>query len=345
MSYKDAGVDIVAGGAAVDRIKYLVEMTHRHFHGTVLGESGGFSGLFRLPGTTHVLGATTDGVGTKVLLAALLERHSTIGIDLVAMCVNDLVVSGLKPAAFLDYIAMEKQIPERTEEIVSGIAEGCKQAHMALIGGEMAEMPAMYVHDRYDLAGFAFGSTNDSSEVITGEHIRAGMKVFALPSSGVHANGFSLIWKVFGVDFDDPDKARAILATHFPELGKTLGEELLTPTKIYVQQVRQLCQRYDIAGLIHVTGGGLVDNPPRILPEGCAVQIDLNAWEFPSVFRLIERCGGESLSEMLHTFNMGLGMLVISSDDLVDTEAIHVGRVVEATDSKTRFIGDQEMLG
>lgn len=342
-TYRDSGVDIEAGERAVELIRKRAEKTFRHYSGEVLLGIGGFGAAVLRPDGS-VLGTATDGVGTKLLVASLMGKHDTVGIDLVAMCVNDLAVAGIKPELFLDYIAMGKQMPERTATIVGGIIDGCEQASMTLIGGEMAEMPGMYSPEHYDLAGFAVGFAESRGVLITGENIKSGMRVYGFPSSGVHSNGYSLIRRVFGIDPRNSWKAKRALNCIYPELdGRTLGEELLTPTVIYVKLIRDLCARHDIAGMVHITGGGLVDNPPRVMPDGCAVQLDLKRMrEFewiPSVFRLIQRKGNIADMEMLRTFNMGFGMLVVTPDNLKDYEEFLVGKVVAAETKKTQFVG------
>jgi len=322
VTYADAGVDIGAGAKAVDLIKVRAEQTFRHFKdGEILTGIGGFSALVKLP-DGRIMAASTDGVGTKLILAILLGKHGSVGVDLVAMCVNDIAVCGISPAFFLDYIAMGKQIPERTSEIVGGIIYGCELAEAALIGGEMAELPGMYKEDDYDLAGFAIGLAESQGKLILGDRIRPGMNVYGVASSGVHSNGFSLIRRVFEIKDSEPEKARKILNRYYKTLGCTLGEELLKPTEIYVRLIKQMRNRYDVAGLVHITGGGLVDNPPRILPEGCSMKIRIRAWKRPPIFRLIRKRGGVNQMEMFRTFNCGLGLLVISPDKVYEGEKI-----------------------
>ncbi len=326
ITYTDSGVDITAGDLAVNLIKDKAQETLKYFPGKVLSAIGGFSGLVKLP-SGQIMGSSTDGVGTKLVISILLNKHKTIGIDLVAMSVNDLIVSGLSPAIFLDYLAMGKQIPKRTQEIINGIIQGCHQAEAALMGGEMAEMPGMYSEDSYDLAGFAIGFADSQDKLISGKGIKPGMKVYGLPSSGLHSNGYSLVRKVFGIDLDKPHLAKKILNKFYPSLQRTLGEELLEPTKIYVKNVRGLLRQYQIEGLAHITGGGLLENIPRILPKGCAVNIKNGSWTIPNIFKLIREKGNISELEMLRTFNYGIGLVVITKDTI--KEAILIGEVIK----------------
>ncbi len=326
LTYADSGVDIVAGNTAVDLIKKSVHKTFKYFPGTVLTKLGSFGGVAELE-DGRIVASSTDGVGTKLIIASLMERHDTVGIDLVAMSVNDLAVIGVMPAIFLDYIAMGKQIPKRTESIVQGIVAGCHEARCALMGGEMAEMPGMYSQDEYDLAGFTVGFADSKEDLVLGQSVRPGMKVYGFPSSGLHSNGYGLVRRIFGIDFDDPKAAKQILRKKQKGLDRTLGEELLTPTAIYVSTVKKLLTSYTIAGMAHITGGGLVENPPRILPKGCAMVIRKNAWKRPSIFDLIQEKGGVSDHEMLKTFNCGIGMVVVSSDDI--QEGICIGEIIK----------------
>ncbi len=325
-SYADSGVNIEAGNRAVDLIKDKAQKTFRHYDGKVLSGIGGFSGVVELA-DGRVMGVSTDGVGTKLMLATLLDKHATVGVDLVAMCVNDLIVTGMKPSIFLDYVAMGKQVPERTALIISGIVEGCEMAEVALLGGEMAEMPGMYKDEDYDLAGFAIGFANSKEDLILGEDIKPGMKVYGLPSSGIHSNGYSLVRKVFGINMSDTENACKILREHHVSLGRTLGEELLEPTTIYVKQVRSLLLKYNIAGMVHITGGGIIENPPRILPNGCAVCIQKNSWKVPPIFKFIQEKGNVSVDEMMRTFNYGIGLIIVSEDFI--EEGILIGEIIE----------------
>lgn len=326
ISYADSGVDISAGNLAVDLIKKNVQKTFKYFPGKVLTKIGAFGGVAELKGG-KIVASSTDGVGTKLILASLMDKHDTIGIDLVAMSVNDLAVIGVMPAIFLDYIAMGKQIPKRTEKIVNGIIKGCNESQCALMGGEMAEMPDMYSKDDYDLAGFAAGFADSKKDLILGEKIKPGMKVYGFPSSGVHSNGFSLVRKIFGINFKDAKKAKKILNSKFNGLSGTLGEELLTPTVIYIKTIKKLIASYKIAGLAHITGGGLVENPPRILPKGCSVRIKKDSWSRPAIFDVIQKEGNISDFEMLRTFNCGIGLIAVSSENIKEGKLI--GEIVK----------------
>jgi len=305
-SYKAAGVDVTAGYRAVELMKTHVART---MVPGVLSGLGGFGGLFapNLEGMHRpVLVSGTDGVGTKLRLAFLMDKHDTIGIDCVAMCVNDIVCAGAAPMFFLDYLAVGRNTPERVEQIVAGVAEGCVQAGCALIGGETAEMPGFYPPDEYDLAGFSVGIV-DQDRILNSENVRAGDVIVALPSSGVHSNGYSLVRKVFGLD-EQPDAVKAA----YPILnGRTLGETLLTPTKIYVKPVLELLRRVEVHSLCHITGGGFYENIPRALPEGLQAVIDRAAVKIPPIFQLIAETGGIPERDMFNTFNMGVGMCAI----------------------------------
>lgn len=314
-SYKDAGVDITAGYESVRLIKQHIAKT---MIPGVLGEVGGFGGLFQpnIEGIKEpVLVSGTDGVGTKLKLAFLMDRHHTIGIDCVAMCVNDIICAGAAPMFFLDYLALGKNIPEQVEQIVAGIANGCQQAGCALIGGETAEMPGFYPVGEYDLAGFSVGMV-DKEKLIDGTKIKPGDVVIAIPSSGVHSNGFSLLRKVFDVTSIDA------LNKYEEELGHTLGEELLTPTKIYVKPVLEVMKKAEIKGVVHVTGGGFYENFPRILPQGTSLKVNRDALSIPPIFPLIQAIGNISEKDMFNTFNMGVGMglvVDINQADIVMT--------------------------
>jgi phosphoribosylformylglycinamidine cyclo-ligase len=324
LSYRDAGVDIDAGNALVDRIKPLVAATQR---AEVLGGLGGFGGLFHLGEKYRdpVLVSGTDGVGTKLLLARQLERHDTIGIDLVAMCVNDILVCGAEPLFFLDYFACGKLEVDAAADVVAGIAEGCKQAGCALIGGETAEMPGMYGPGEYDLAGFTVGAVERES-IIDGTGIDTDCVVIGLAASGPHSNGYSLIRKVIEVSGESLDS---------PLGESTLGEALLAPTRIYVPQLLKLLERHTPRGMAHITGGGLTENIVRVLPGGLGLELDPSAWERPPVFDWLQRAGGISDAEMRRTFNLGIGFALIVPEDEADsvTEALGepapvIGRVV-----------------
>ncbi len=315
LTYADAGVDIDKANSLVHRIKEIVKSTPR---AGVMGEIGGFGGLFSLNLSNisnPVLVSSTDGVGTKLKIAFLTGKHDTVGIDLVAMCVNDVVVQGAKPLFFLDYFAVGNLDNAVAEQVLTGIAKGCELAGCSLIGGETAEMPGMYQAGEYDLAGFTVGIV-DNDSIIDGSYIRPGHKVVGLASSGVHSNGFSLVRKVFF------DKCGYTVNTHIPEFGKTLGEELLTPTIIYVPTLLSLLRDMPIHGLAHITGGGLEENLIRVLPDACKAVIQKDSWEVPSVFQLIQKCGDISDEQMRLTFNNGIGMVAIvpekNAQELVD---------------------------
>ncbi|MRG28460.1 phosphoribosylformylglycinamidine cyclo-ligase [Laceyella tengchongensis] len=300
-AYKAAGVDIDAGNETVDRIKKHVARTMRD---EVLGGLGGFGGLFALKSYKEpVLVAATDGVGTKLKVAFALDRHDTIGIDCVAMCVNDLVVQGAEPLFFLDYLATGKLAPAQAEAVVKGIADGCVEAGCALIGGETAEMPGMYAKGEYDVAGFCVGVV-ERDRVLTGVTIRPGDALIGLASNGLHSNGYSLARKVL------LDDGRYPFATKVPGTEQTLGEAMLAPTRIYVKTFLELMQQFQVKGGAHITGGGLIENVPRMLPEGCQAQLDKSSWEVPAIFRWIEEAGQVSEEDMFRTFNMGVGMVI-----------------------------------
>ena len=307
-SYKAAGVDITAGYRAVELMKKHVQRTERP---GVLGGLGGFGGLFLpdLAGMKEpVLVSGTDGVGTKLKIAFLLGKHDTVGIDCVAMCVNDIVCSGAEPLFFLDYIACGRNVPERIAEIVAGVAEGCVQAVAALIGGETAEMPGFYPEDEYDLAGFAVGIV-DRERILDSSAMREGDALIALPSSGVHSNGFSLVRRVFEVE-------GGALERYEPELGRTLGEALLEPTRIYVKPVLALLRSARVSAISHITGGGFYENVPRALAPGFTARIEKAKLKTPPLFSLIARAGEIPERDMYNTFNMGVGMLAaVAAED------------------------------
>ena len=307
-SYKAAGVDITAGYRAVELMKKHVQRTERP---GVLGGLGGFGGLFlpNLAGMKEpVLVSGTDGVGTKLKIAFLLGKHDTVGIDCVAMCVNDIVCSGAEPLFFLDYIACGRNVPERIAEIVAGVAEGCVQAGAALIGGETAEMPGFYPEDEYDLAGFAVGIV-DRERILDSSAVREGDALIALPSSGVHSNGFSLVRRVFEVE-------GGALERYEPELGRTLGEALLEPTRIYVKPVLALLRSARVSAISHITGGGFYENVPRALAPGFTARIEKAKLKTPPLFSLIARAGEIPERDMYNTFNMGVGMLAaVAAED------------------------------
>ncbi len=314
MDYKSAGVDIEAGYKAVELMKEHVKSTLRP---EVLGGLGGFSGAFSLKSYMSMeeptLVSGTDGVGTKLKLAFLMDKHDTVGIDCVAMCVNDIACAGGEPLFFLDYIACGKNDPEKIASIVKGVAEGCRQAGAALIGGETAEMPGFYPEDEYDLAGFATGIV-DRKELITGTSIKAGDTIVGIASSGVHSNGYSLIRKIFKMDRDE-------LSSYVPELSASLGEALLTPTKIYVKALKGVREAgVRIKGCSHITGGGFYENIPRMLPDGIRAVIKKDSYDVPVIFRLIRERGKIEEKMMYNTYNMGIGMmLAVAGEDAQKT--------------------------
>lgn len=304
MDYKNAGVDIEAGYKSVELMKEYVKRTMRE---EVLGGLGGFSGAFSLKKIKEmkepVLLSGTDGCGTKVKLAMIMDKHDTIGIDAVAMCVNDIACAGGEPLFFLDYIACGKNYPEKIATIVSGVAEGCVQSDAALIGGETAEHPGLMSEDEYDLAGFAVGVV-DKKDLITGEKIKPGDALIGIASSGVHSNGFSLVRKVF-------DMTKESLETYYDELGKTLGEALLAPTRIYVKALRSVKEAgVTIKGCSHITGGGFYENIPRMLPEGVKAVVKKDSYEIPDIFKLMAKTGNIEEKMMYNTYNMGIGMML-----------------------------------
>ncbi|MBE5895913.1 MAG: phosphoribosylformylglycinamidine cyclo-ligase [Lachnospiraceae bacterium] len=304
MDYKKAGVDIEAGYKSVELMKKYVKETMRP---EVLGGLGGFSGAFSLAAIKDMekptLVSGTDGVGTKLKLAFIMDQHDTVGIDCVAMCVNDIACAGGEPLFFLDYIACGKNYPEKIATIVKGVAEGCKQAGAALIGGETAEMPGFYPEDEYDLAGFAVGVV-DEKNLITGQNIKAGDVLIGIASSGIHSNGFSLVRKVFSM-------SKESLSVHCDELGKTLGEALIAPTKIYVKALKSVKDSgVIIKGCSHITGGGFYENIPRMLPDGILAKVEKNSYEVPAIFKMLQRTGSIEEQMMYNTYNMGIGMVL-----------------------------------
>lgn len=302
-SYKAAGVDVTAGYESVRLMKNDVERTK--IPGCISG-IGGFGGLFQLDLSgmkEPVLVSGTDGVGTKLKIAMLMNKHDTIGIDCVAMCVNDIICCGAKPLYFLDYIAIGKNVPEKVAEIVKGVADGCVMAGCALVGGETAEHPGMMPEDEYDIAGYSTGIV-DKRDIIDNSKIKAGDAVIGLASSGVHSNGFSLVRKVFNINDQK-------LKSFVPELGKSLGEALLTPTRIYVKPVLELIKNVNVKGISHITGGGFYENIPRMLPDGVSAKITKGSWMIPPIFALLQKEGNISEHDMFNTFNMGVGMAVV----------------------------------
>ncbi len=307
IDYKNAGVDVEAGYSAVKLMKEYVKATYDE---NVVGDLGSFGGFYALGDgpDSDVLVAGTDGVGTKLKYAFSTDKHDTIGIDCVAMCVNDIVCQGAKPLMFLDYIALGKLVPEKVACIVKGVAEGCKQSGCALIGGETAEMPGFYPVDEYDLAGFSVGIAK-RNKVINGANIKPGDKLIGLPSSGVHSNGYSLVRKLFPAD----DKATF---EYCEAIDGVPAEVLLTPTRIYVKTVLALIEKVAVKGIAHITGGGFIENIPRILPAGCAAKIDRNSYELPKLFVELQRRAEISYEKMCNTFNMGIGMvLAVAPED------------------------------
>ncbi|MBE9917468.1 phosphoribosylformylglycinamidine cyclo-ligase [Paenibacillus donghaensis] len=340
-AYKNAGVDIAAGNEAVERMKKHVKRT---FRPEVMTDLGGFGALFGLNKEKYeepVLVSGTDGVGTKLKIAFAMDRHDTIGIDAVAMCVNDIVVQGAEPLFFLDYLACDKVVPEKIEAIVAGIAEGCHQAGCALIGGETAEMPGMYAEGEYDIAGFTVGVV-DKSKIINGADIAPGDTVIGLASSGVHSNGFSLVRKLL------LEQEGYSLQDSVPELGGTLGDALLAPTKIYVKPLLGLLEQLPVKGMAHITGGGFIENIPRMLPDHVNVDIEYGSWPILPIFELMQRKGSISGRDMFTTFNMGIGLvLVVKAEDAEKAvgflkeqgeEAYIIGKVTEG-ESVVTFTG------
>ena len=332
MTYRDAGVDIDAGNESVSLIKDAVRATYRS---EVMGDLGGFGGLFALNTKDYkepVLVSGTDGVGTKLRLAFLLNKHDTIGQDAVAMCVNDILVQGAEPLFFLDYLAVGKLEPIQVAEVVTGVARACKESGCALIGGETAEMAGFYPIGEYDIAGFSVGVA-ERSKLITPARVKAGDVLLGLPSSGVHSNGYSLVRKIVferkGFKGDE----------YIEELGQTIGEELLTPTRLYPRICLPLIRAFDIHGMVHITGGGFYENIPRALPEHMGAEVNGAAWTIPPVFRLLQEWGNVDWTEMYRTFNMGIGMVIIVSSDEADritaqlnaqNETVyHIGHVTE----------------
>ena len=324
-SYREAGVNIEAG---YEGVKLMRRHVARTMIPGVVSDIGGFGGLFApdIKGMAEpVLVSGTDGVGTKIRIAQLLDKHDTIGIDCVAMCVNDIICCGAKPLFFLDYIAIGKNEPEKVASIVSGVAEGCVQSGCALIGGETAEHPGMMAAGDYDLAGFSVGIV-DKPKVIDNSRMAPGDVILALPSSGIHSNGFSLVRKVFDVE-------HAALDRHVPELGRTLGEALLEPTVIYVKPVLRCMEAADVKGVSHITGGGFFENIPRCIPEGLGAKIDKAAVRTPAIFKMLQKQGNISEHDMFNTFNMGVGMTVVVPKEDAD-------RAIAALDCGAYVVGE-----
>jgi phosphoribosylformylglycinamidine cyclo-ligase len=329
LTYKDAGVDIEEGALAVEKMKSYVKET---FTKGVLGGLGGFGGMFELDLTGYtkpVLVSGTDGVGTKLKISILKDQHDTVGIDLVAMCVNDILVQGAKPLFFLDYIATGKLESDKIADLVKGIAEGCKQSGAALIGGETAEMPGFYSADEYDMAGFTVGIV-EKDKIIDGSTITPGDVMIGLPSTGVHSNGYSLVRKLFF------DKLQLKINDHVEALGCTVGEALITPTKIYVNSVLSVLEEIAVKGMVHVTGGGFIENIPRILPEHLGVNVNLGSWPELDLYKFIQSEGNIETVEMYKTFNMGIGFIMFVNKDDVDNTL----SLIESLDEKAYVIGE-----
>lgn len=319
LSYKDAGVDIDAGNALVDRIKTVVKETRRP---EVMGGLGGFGALCAIPTKYRepILVSGTDGVGTKLRLAMDLNRHDDIGIDLVAMCVNDLIVQGAEPLFFLDYYATGKLDVDTAARVVTGIAEGCKQSGCALVGGETAEMPGMYHGNDYDIAGFCVGVV-EKSEIIDGSKVKTGDALIALASSGPHSNGYSLVRKILEISNTDAEKTQLD--------GKSLADHLLAPTRIYVKSLLSLIEKVDIHAVAHITGGGFWENIPRVLPENTQARINSNSWQWPAVFTWLQEAGDVSTHEMYRTFNCGVGLLIAVNQNDVEQTLAHFAQCGE----------------
>ena len=310
LTYADAGVDIEKADSLVETIKKIAKKTRRT---GVMGEIGGFGGLFSLNTANMknpVLVSSTDGVGTKLKIAFLMNRHDTVGIDLVAMCVNDIAVQGARPLFFLDYLATGKLKTGTITDIIKGVGKGCIQADCALIGGETAEMPGLYREDEYDLAGFAVGIV-DNNKIVDGSEIRPGQQIIGIASSGLHSNGYSLVRKicfeVLGLKVD----------SHVPELGRTLGEELITPTRIYSETIQSLVRDLPIQGLAHITGGGIMDNIVRVIPQACGITIKKGSWGVPPIFPFLQEAGNVDEKEMMRTFNNGIGLVAVVPEENV----------------------------
>jgi len=341
ISYKDAGVDIDAGNEFARSVKQLVKPT---FRPEVLSEIGGFAGLFSVSTEKYknpVLVSSTDGVGTKLRIAAMMNKHDTIGIDLVAMCVNDILVQGAEPLFMLDYLSTGKIKQETLLDVIKGIVKGCKESGCSLIGGETAEMPSFYADGEYDLAGFVVGVVNREN-IIDGSNIAADDKLISIASSGLHSNGYSLVRKILF------DQHKMKIDEQVKELKKTLGEELLTPTRIYAKTIANLLRDFQIHGMAHITGGGLIDNIERILPHGCIARISMKSWDIPPIFPYLQAKGGISEEEMLRTFNNGVGMvLAVSAPEAEDImlrlkglkeKAYVIGEVIEDDRAARRVV-------
>jgi len=345
LTYADAGVDIDKADELVHSIKSIAKKTRVP---GVMGEIGGFGGLFSLNVNNMerpVLVSSTDGVGTKLKIAFMMDKHDTVGIDLVAMCVNDIAVQGAKPLFFLDYLATGKLDDAKVTDIVEGIGQGCQQAHCALIGGETAEMPDFYQEGEYDLAGFTVGLV-DNNKIVDGSEIRVGHQIIGIASSGLHSNGFSLVRKICF------DVLKLKVDDHVPDLGKSLGEELLTPTRIYSETVQNLIRGLPIRGLAHITGGGIINNILRIIPKACSLSLQRNSWEVPPIFNFLQQAGKVEEQEMARVFNNGIGMIAVVPETAVQDvlarleamqeKAVVIGEIVERTtddEERVRWIG------
>ncbi|CEN77304.1 phosphoribosylaminoimidazole synthetase [[Clostridium] sordellii] len=330
LTYRDSGVDIDEGNRAVNLIKNKIKGTYDN---NVIGDLGNFSGLYSLKDFMNmkepVLLSSTDGVGTKLKLAQMLNIHNTVGIDLVAMCVNDLICQGAKPLFFLDYIATGKLVPEKIDDIVSGIVEGCKQAGCALIGGETAEMPGMYSKEDYDLAGFSVGIA-DKNKIISGQNVKVGDTLIGIASSGIHSNGYSFIRKIFLEEY------KYELNQYIEELEMTLGEALLVPTKIYVKLVMNLIEKYDLKAIAHITGGGVIENIPRVIPKGLGIDINKSSWEKPPIFKMIEEFNSIDEIELYKSFNMGIGLVIVVDSD----KSEEITKFINEGEEKAFIIGE-----
>ena len=340
LTYADAGVDIDKANRLVDRIKAIAKSTSRP---GVMGDIGGFGGLFSLNVAQMekpVLVSSTDGVGTKLKIAFLCGWHDTVGIDLVAMCVNDIIVQGARPLFFLDYFSTGRLDEEVAEAVISGIGEGCRQAGCALIGGETAEMPGFYADNEYDLAGFAVGLV-DNAKIIDGSEIRRGDNLVGIASSGLHSNGYSLVRKIVF------DVLQMDVQTHVPELGQTIGEELLAPTRIYASAIESLSRDLPLKGLAHITGGGISENVVRIIPDSCGIRMFEGSWEIPPIFPFLQKAGPIADDEMNRTFNNGIGMIAVvpeeSTSDVVERlrgmneKVFIVGEVIKRPETGSRI--------
>lgn len=339
LTYAEAGVDIDKANRFVETIKAIVKPT---FQTGVLGDIGGFGGMVSLKVDDierPVLVSSTDGVGTKLKIAFLLNRHNTVGIDLVGMCVNDIIVQGAKPLFFLDYLSMGKLDTDIAVEVVRGIAAGCVEAKCSLVGGETAEMPGFYKEGEYDIAGFAVGIVNNDA-IIDGSEISVGNRLIGVASSGLHSNGFSLVRKVCF------DVLKLKVKDYVADLGKTIGEELLTPTRIYTDVVHSMTKDLPVLGLAHITGGGIIENVLRILPNGCGIRLKEKSWETPPIFQFLQQAGNISQNEMMRTFNNGIGLIAVLPEsavqetldrlDVIKEKAFIIGEVIKRADSGPR---------